>query len=79
MQKYPDHVNTFYEKLKFFSSYQKMTPIKLSLSKIKIISYWKKIVFFFYTNQIVPVNKEIIWYVYFVLIYDIKSNLSFEI
>ena len=26
----PGHVNTFYEKLKFYSSYQKMTPIKLS-------------------------------------------------
>ena len=41
-----------------------MTPIKLSLSKIKIISYWKEILFFFHTNQIVClINKSygIIW------------------
>ena len=55
-----------------------MTPIKLSLSKIKIISYWKEIHFFFHTNQIVClINKS--YGTYFVLIYDIKSDLSFGI
>ena len=59
------HVNTFYEKLKFFSSYQKITPIKLSLSKIKIISYWKEILFFFYTTQkLYLFNKQIVWYLF---------------
>ena len=55
-----------------------MTPIKLSLSKIKIISYWKEILFFFHTNQIVCLINES-YGTYFVLIYDIKSDLSFGI
>ena len=55
-----------------------MTSIKLSLSKIKIISYWKEIIFFFHTNQIVCLIYKS-YGTYFVLIYDIKSELSFEI
>ena len=55
-----------------------MTPIKLCLSKIKIISDWKGILFVFHTNQIVCLIQKS-YGNYFVLIYDITSDLSFGI
>ena len=50
-----------------------MTPIKLSLSEIKIISCWKEILFFFHTNHIVCLIYKS-YGTYFVLSYHLEFN-----